>query len=185
MKSAFAAACFVSLVAAAANAAPPPGDFLFGGARMGMTKDQLLALPPVVAATPDCAKLIIAGEPRGTHLEVCYVNLPSPVGGAGVLRARYVMAPDQEGVVRLIGMSVRAEAAAAPKVMDELKSRFGEPSGTSERKTNSGEDRQMTFWSRAGQQVVHKTPCEGEGSFCIDYSDRAFARRLTRALGDV
>lgn len=185
MKSALAAV-FVSLsFAAVASAASPPGDFLFGGARMGMTKAQLLALPSVTAGSPDCAKLIIAGEPRGTRLEVCYVNLPSPVGGPQTLRVRYVLAPDQEAVVRLIGMSVRAENTAAPKAMDELKDWFGEPSGSSDRQTSSGENRHFTFWSRAGQQVVHKTPCDGAASFCVDFSDRAFARRLTRALGDV
>jgi hypothetical protein len=161
-------------------------DPLFGGARLGMTKAEVAALPVFAGADPGCGTLILPDQPR-TQVESCESRRPAQ-GAETTLVTDYLLAPDQEGVFRVLHITVTADIAASDMAIDALFRRFGGPSVVNNQPQPESIDRSAQRlnmgWIRGSQRVAFQRPCFNPQTFCVDYSDGPYARRLSRAATD-
>ena len=181
--TAFVLSLAVTAFATAALAESAP-DGLFHGARMGMTRADLLALPDLASAKPDCSHIILVGQPRDTRVAVCVFSDKGPSGAN--LQTTYLMSADPAGTERLINVAIRGAPADATSFLDRLKARFGTPSYIARRRTlgTDGQPQLATVWTIGGRQIMYRERCKPDVNFCVDYSDSPFARSVTQQLGD-
>ena len=166
-------------------AADLPEDVLFRGARMGMARADLLALPMFKERQPECAHIILVGQPRNTRVAQCTFTDRTPSGAP--LTTTYLLSSDPSQVERIINMALRGEPADGPWALAYLKARFGEPSYEARRRQldSDGQPQRATVWQIAGRQIMYRQKCKTAAIFCVDYSDSPFARQVTQQLGDI
>ena len=171
-------------ISGSAEIAASAPDGLFHGARLGMTKADLLALPDLTAGKPECSHIILVGQPRDTRVAVCTLADKGPSGAS--LNITYLLSADPAGTERLINVAIRGAPADAAAYLDRLKTKFGEPSYVARRRTlgTDGQPQLATVWTIGGRQVMYRERCKPDVNFCVDYSDSPFARSVTQQLGD-
>jgi len=162
-----------------------PEDVLFRGVRMGMTKAELLARPMFSERKPECAHIILVGQPRNTRVAQCTFTDRSPSGAP--ITTTWLLSADPSQVERIINMAVRGEPADGPWALAYLKARFGDPSYEARRRQldSEGQPQRATVWQIAGKQVMYRAKCKADQIFCVDYSDSPFARQVSQQLGDI
>ncbi len=178
-----AAVLTLGMAGSAAGVTEP--DVLFHGARLGMARGDLLALPDLVGKTLDCSHINLIGPPRNTRVGLCIFINPAPSGAQ--MTVNYLMSTDPQGIERVINMSIRGGPADAEWAMERLKAKFGAPSYTARRRGPlvNGQPQYATVWAIAGKQVMYRERCKAEVNFCVDFSDSQFARSVTQQLGDI
>lgn len=174
-----AAVFLLSLTAASAPAQDADRTPAFGGARLGMLKSQLEALPVFDEREPGCGRLVLPDRPR-TQVETCVAEIDDG-------ETHFLLAPDQEGQFRLLHIFALGHADGADEVMDGLFRRFGAPrvvNGiTQPESIDVTADPLVMTWIYGAQRVVFRRPCEGAVDYCIEYSDSPYGRRLARSAG--
>lgn len=176
------------LVAGFAVAQTPDPDLIFGGARLGMSKRDVNRLPVFGEGGAGCGRLVLPDQPR-THVESCAgdTGATSPADG---LHLQYLLAPDQEGALRVIHIQVKGEPRAADFAIDSLFRRFGAPAVVNTVRSPETIDRTLPKlgmgWQFGAQRVEFRRPCQTngplDGAFCVEWSDRPYARQLARSV---
>lgn len=138
-----------------------------------MSKPELTALLSGSGTTLDCRHMGAISNPRIVGLERCGATMPDKNR-----RLEFILAPNQEGVLRVALIFVRGSSADAADARAHLVGRWGEHTRTVQRG-----DRTTLYWSITPRGLVMIEGCGRGEAFCIEYSDNSWARRAARAAG--
>ena len=186
--------------ASVAPPAPPPSDFDFRGARLGMTLEEFEALPPL--GTPRLSNRGVRGARRDDNLlTLCQADTERINAQIGIVqcqragddpfaqghgryvytRIQYSFGPDETGVKRLFGILLITGRENTGEAFSALQQRWGAGQSSQTPVTNGlGNTLQMTTtrWGNVTGAIKYESMCGNVTTICVTYTHTNLSESL-------
>jgi hypothetical protein len=155
-----------------------PSDDPLHGIELGMAQSALKTRVESAGGALDCRDRRTIVNQASAQVQYCTADLVSDGQPTGRIEA--LLGPTAGGAARVVVLAVRGPTANAPAVRDRLVQKWGKPALS--RQASAG-FLETAEWRLGARFLVHSDGCRRGQSFCIEYSENAWARQAARAIG--